>query len=918
MDKTKIDYIKFGIMSEKEITQLSVLKICSTKLNGPNSLYDERLGTMDNNKNCITCGLNNKLCPGHFGHIELNVDIIHPLFYKTAVSFLRIFCIKCSRLFIKKDQIILNNFHKLPKESRFNKISEKIEKIELCPHCGNYQPKITFSTTENNIYMNYKNSKENIKTHLTEVEIKNIFENISNEDISILGLDPSAIHPRNIILSVLPVLPPVARPYVVADNITCDDDLTIQYLEIVKINNNLGKNDLPESKRQKYLQSIKFRIKCIFDNSHEKAKHTNGRPMKGIKKRLSGKEGQIRNNLMGKRVNKSARTVIGPDSTLKLGEIAIPSYIATTLTYPVKVNKYNIDKLSTLVNSNHANFVVRKNGARINLKYAMFTKQTPLLYGDKILSTHTDDKGNVCEKEITIDSYSKYVLKEGDKVIRDGNTLEKLKLFTQKNINIEIGDTVERHLQDGDIVLLNRQPTLHKGSMLSKRILIKPGKTIRMNLATTKSFNADFDGDEMNIHVPASPQTEAELRNLSATKYNMISSQSSKNVITIVQDALLGNYKMTLPEQQPLTREKFFQIAIKGHGFISDFILKKIEKIKNVLTKMNKDPYPFTGKGLFSLTLPDNFIYSLKNNSHPIEHTVHIYDGVLYEGVINKKNLGSSHTSITRLLYKEYNENVAEQFVNNVQFLAYEWLLYHGFSVGISDCIATKTEQINEVITRCFIEAKGVEETTNNKRIREIKINAALSKARDNGMKLAKDALDQNNNFVSTVTSGSKGDYFNIAQITGLLGQQNFQGKRIMPTLNNYTRTLPHYPVGDITKEMDFESKGFIKNSFIHGLNPREFWFHAITGREGVTDTAMKTAQSGYIQRRMVKLGEDVQVKNDGTVRDASNNIIQFQYGNNNLDPTKTVMVNGKQQFCNISRMVDRLNLQHEKNITVK
>ena len=112
---------------------------------------------------------------------------------------------------------------------------------------------------------------------------------------------------------------------------------------------------------------------------------------------------------------------------------------------------------------------------------------------------------------------------------------------------------------------------------------------------------------------------------------------------------------------------------------------------------------------------------------------------------------------------------------------------------------------------------------------------------------------------------------------------------------------------------MDFESKGFIKNSFIHGLNPREFWFHAITGREGVTDTAMKTAQSGYIQRRMVKLGEDVQVKNDGTVRDASNNIIQFQYGNNNLDPTKTVMVNGKQQFCNISRMVDRLNLQHEK-----
>ena len=168
-------------------------------------------------------------------------------------------------------------------------------------------------------------------------------------------------------------------------------------------------------------------------------------------------------------------------------------------------------------------------------------------------------------------------------------------------------------------------------------------------------------------------------------------------------------------------------------------------------------------------------------------------------------------------------------------------------------------------------------------------------------------------NFVSTVTSGSKGDYFNIAQITGILGQQNHAGQRITPTLTNKTRTLPFYPINEeLPKDMEYESRGFIKNSFIHGLNPREFWFHSITGREGVTDTAMKTAQSGYIQRRMVKVGEDVAIKYDGTVRNSNESIIQFQYGNEGLDPTKTVIVNGKPQICDIGRLVDRLNDKHK------
>ena len=264
------------------------------------------------------------------------------------------------------------------------------------------------------------------------------------------------------------------------------------------------------------------------------------------------------------------------------------------------------------------------------------------------------------------------------------------------------------------------------------------------------------------------------------------------------------------------------------------------------------------------------------------------------------------------MLNKEYGNIIACRFINNIQFITNEWLLYNGFSLGIKDCIATKESEIRKVVSRCFLEAKGIENTTRNEKIKEIKITASLSKARDHGMKIAKDALENNNNFISTVTSGSKGDYFNIAQITGLLGQQNLTGSRIPPVLNQNTRTLPHYDFKITEKDVEYESRGFIKHSFSRGLNPREFWFHAATGREGVTDTAMKTATSGYIQRRMIKAAEDLQVKYDGTVRNTNGRIIQFNYGDNNLDCTKAIIVNGKPQACNIARLVNKINLKHE------
>ena len=482
---SEIDKIYFGIYSPEEVKKLAITRIFNSKMNGPNSIYDEAMGCIDNGKKCISCGLDNKECAGHFGYIELNYDIIHPLYYKMVVSFLKVFCVKCSNCMMSKDQLELNGFFNFRGERRFNMILERCEKIDICPNCNNPQPKISFVISESNIYMIHRENGEDIKTQLSEKEIKNIFENVSNESVELIGLNSEQIHPKNLIISNLLVLPPVARPYVVADGITCDDDLTIQYLEIIKTNNNLEDVNLAESKRIKNIQSLKFRVKCLFDNSAGKARHSNGRPTKCIKKRLTGKEGQIRNNLMGKRVNKSARTVIGPDPTLKLGQIAVPEGIAKILTYPVRVNRYNMDELTSYVNSGKANFVLRGD-IRINLKYAMFRKGTELLHNDEIIR---DDKKIV----INYNNFEKVKLQEGDKLIRNGKEISELVYPSSKNFNLQYGDIVERQLKNGDIVLLNRQPTLHKGSMLAQEIVVRPGKTIRMNLAINKTFNADFD-----------------------------------------------------------------------------------------------------------------------------------------------------------------------------------------------------------------------------------------------------------------------------------------------------------------------------------------------------------------------------------------------------------------------------------------
>lgn len=442
----EIDNIQFGIYSPEDMIKQSVCKVESSKMSGDGSVYDLRMGSMEQEESCISCELKPRDCPGHFGHIELNTYILHPMYMRYITNFLKCVCFKCYRVVLTHDHLKLDGISsKVAGDSRFEKCVERLEKVDSCYYCDSPKPKITFQQKTNDISMKFKEKR----VTLSDLDIKKIFDNIVDEDVTLLGFDPNFMHPKNLVLSVLPVIPPRARPYVITDNVTCDDDLTMQYIEIVKANKNLLDPDITDTKKERSIQTLKFRIKTLMNNSQGKSRCTSGRPIKGIKERLSGKDGLIRSNLMGKRRNQSARSVISADPTVRTDELVVPELVASNLTVPEIVAPFNISALQKIVNDGKANIVINPDGTKITLKYAMYKNGTQILWKDKVI------RG---ERELDPFKIPSFELKEGDKIKRGDELIETI-VTKKKDFKLEIGQVVERQLKDGDIVLFNRQPT---------------------------------------------------------------------------------------------------------------------------------------------------------------------------------------------------------------------------------------------------------------------------------------------------------------------------------------------------------------------------------------------------------------------------------------------------------------------------
>ena len=855
---SKIVGIQFSLLSPHEIEKSSVAEIVNrdTYVNNKpvlGGLFDPRMGILEPGFICPTDGLDYIQTPGYFGHINLARPVFYIQYLSTLMKVLRCVCIKCSKLLINKDKY--SYLLKYNNDERWNKvfaIASKKKRCGECSHngCGCLQPKLkkeglaTLIAEWNekdeeikNYEFNKDESKMNMKL-VPEVVIK-ILRKISDEDVNFMGFSPTWSRPEWMVCQTMAVPPPAVRPSVKHDSQQrSEDDLTHIIVNIIKANKTLQEK-IEQNANSNVIDDwttvLQYYIATLVDNKIPgvaAVAQRSGRPLKAIKDRLNGKGGRVRGNLMGKRVDFSARSVITPDPNLSISELGVPLKIAKNLTKPVTVN------------------------AR-NKKYLMsFVLNGPDVYpGAKI-----------------------YEKKNGDCI--------SLRYVDRESIILEEGDKVHRHILNGDAVLFNRQPTLHRMSMMCHiaRVMMK-GDTFRMNVADTKPYNADFDGDEMNLHMPQDEESETELKMLAAVKYNIISPANNKSIVGIFQDSLLSTYLFT---REDIKFDNRTAMNLLMH-------CKKIDLNSVDLTKAEITSFEILSQILPNMSLKYKTKKFKEEEDYETSNNVlEINNGNIVRGHIEKGILGDTTRGLLQRIFNDYGEDASQEFIDNLQDIVTEYMKLHSYSVGISDLIADKetNNKIIDVITKKKNEVKSLIDETHlgifdnktgksNVEEFETQVNNILNKASFEAGKLGRTNLDKNNRFVIMVNAGSKGSDLNISQMISCLGQQNVDGKRIPYGFEN--RTLPHFTKYDDSPG----ARGFVESSFIGGLRPEELFFHAMGGRVGLIDTAVKTSATGYIQRRLIKSLEDLMVGYDMTVRNNKNKIIQYNYGDDGIDPVK-------------------------------
>ena len=855
---SKIIGIQFSILSPEEIRKNSVVEVTSrdTYINGKpviGGLFDPRMGVLEPGTICPTDGKTYIDTPGYFGHIELARPVFAIQHLKDIMKIARCVCFKCSKLLINKTQH--KHILSRPAEDRWDYVAAMGAKgIKRCGEktedgCGCRQPdKIklegmaTLVAMWDNIDTSEGGEAQKVTMKLTPEIILKIFKRISDDDVTFMGFSPIWSRPDWMVYQVLPVPPPAVRPSVKHDaQQRSEDDLTHIYSNIIKTNNVLREKmanpDTHVNVVEGWFTILQHSVAMIVNNKIKGVApmaQRSGRPFQCIMGRLNSKNGRIRGNLMGKRVDFSARSVITGDPNLSIRQLGVPLKIAKNITKPITVNDRNREFLLKLIENGPdvypgAKILERRNGEHISLRYV-----------------------------------------------------------DRASIRLDNGDIVHRHMMDGDAVLFNRQPSLHRMSMMCHIVkVMKVGDTFRLNVGTTKPYNADFDGDEMNMHMAQNVLAETELRHLAAIPYQMISPAGNAPIIGIYQDSLLGSYRMTRPNVTFSPRDAMNLLMMfprvdpaaireRGDKLTSFDVLSQIMPPLTLVYKTK----------LFSEDGSED--YKTSNN------VIEIRNGKYIRGQLEKSVLGSTTKSILHRTCNDFGYMACANFNDDLQNVVTEYMKSSSYSVGISDLIADKTtqEKILQVIAAQKAEVYALtdkvhlgifENNTANTNMAQYEsmVNNILNKATEQSGKIARTSLSPTNRFLMIVNSGSKGNLVNISQMISCLGQQTVESKRIPYGFDG--RTLPHYHKFDDSPG----ARGFIENSYISGLTAPELFFHAMGGRIGLIDTAVKTSQTGYIQRRLIKGLEDLKVEYDMTVRNSKGKIIQFAYGDDGFDSAK-------------------------------
>jgi DNA-directed RNA polymerase subunit A' len=801
MDIEKIiDKIRFSTFSPEMVRELSAARVIIPDTYDDDGypidggLVDSRLGVVDPGLRCKTCGGRVRECPGHFGHIDLVRPVIHVEFAKSIYEVMKSSCPHCYKATIESPS------QKPPKGK--------------CPHCKESLPDIKYlkPTTL------FRDGNSMLPT-----EVADWLNSITSEELEKIGWNTEYARPEWAILSVLLVSPVNVRPSITLESgERSEDDLTHKLVDIIRINQKLEANinaGAPQLIIEDLWELLQYHITTYLNNETANippARHRSGRPLKTLAQRLKGKEGRFRYNLLGKRVNFSARTVISPDPKIRIDEVGVPVAIARELTVPMAVTEWNVEECRRYILSTAypcAVAVIRPDGGKLRIS-------------------------NELREEVA---------KE-----------------------LKIGSTIERQIVDGDISIFNRQPSLHRISMMAHEVRVLPGRTFRLNPTTTPPYNADFDGDEMNLHILQTQESQAEARLMMKVEDQIISPRHGHAIVKPQEDHVSASYFFTR-DDSVFTREEASKLLYLAN--ITE--LPKPDKGKN-----------YSGKLLFSMLLPDDL--SIKIRSKLGEEIV-ISRGKLRKGAIESRAL---ENDLLERLFVSHGSKVTRAFIDNVTQMCLEALSWHGFSVSmrsytLSGKAEKKVGEIDDKVTReienlILQYRNGKLERSPGLTLRETlesNIMVATSKARTEVGKVVESDFGIGNSSIIMAKIGARGSLLNAIQMGALVGQQAIRNKR--PSRGYHKRVLAFYRKGQLTAR----ERGFVFSSFRSGLKPDEFFLASMGGRESLVNTAIRTARSGYMQRRLIHALQDLVVEEKGEVRNGRNSIIQFIYGGDLKDP---------------------------------
>ncbi|KAI0268359.1 beta and beta-prime subunits of DNA dependent RNA-polymerase [Gloeopeniophorella convolvens] len=884
-----IKQLQFSTLTAQDVVRISEFQVTHRDLytatdRAPvkDGVLDRRLGTSEKNAFCETCGLNAVDCVGHYAYIKLVVPVFHIGFFKHTIGILQCICKTCARVLLEEPErrLYLKRFRRpnlenIHRQVLFKAVNAAARKTVYCPYCAatngavkkagalkiihdKFRAKKTAAELEawKKTFASAVEAQKELGTYINKavhedlnpLKVLDLFKRISNEDCELLGLRPDHGRPEEFIWQYISVPPVCIRPSVAQDGASNEDDLTVKLTEIV-FTNALIKQGLvkgaPTAQFMEQWEFLQLSVAMYINSELPGVPSQMGqKPIRGFCQRLKGKQGRFRGNLSGKRVDFSGRTVISPDPNLRIDEVAVPERVAKILTYPERVTSYNIEKLRKAV----------RNGCDVHPGANYVTAGS--------------------------NGFKKY-LKFGNRTaIADG---------------LRYGDTVERHVIDGDIVLFNRQPSLHK-------VKVRPWRSFRLNECVCNPYNADFDGDEMNLHVPQTEEARTEALELMNVKLNMVTPRNGEPVIAAIQDFITASYLISKRDQffdrrqftqicsyfadanlqidippptiwKPVrlwTGKQVFNVLIRPNKQSKVFV--NVESKCNKEEKPNKANYPPYMDPLPDLSPNDGWLV--------------IVNSEIMCGVMDKATVGGGKKkSVFGVIMRDYGPHEAAAAMNRLAKLCARWLANFGFSLGINDVIPgpilsnKKDILVEAAYAKCqdliSLAKKGKLENKpgcDQEQTLEALISSELSKVRDEVGEICMRELSRHNAPLIMATCGSKGSVINVSQMVACVGQQIIAG---------HHRSLPHFP----KKSREPPSKGFVRNSFFTGLTATEFLFHAISGREGLVDTAVKTAETGYMQRRLMKALEDLTTQYDLSVRNGTGGVVQFRYGDDGLDP---------------------------------